>query len=148
MIWRINNVPGESYTVSGETSPKVYENYTVVQNLDGKTYKVKHYVNDTVSNHWQQKFSKETYETVDQAITGLWKSVPMENAIYGIPRNQFNKLKARHYPDYITHAIDDHTFKGKTCKAGDWCGFASVLTGDYSKGTTLIFEHIHFEIVE
>ena len=56
--------------------------------------------------------------------------------------------KARENPDYITKAIQGHTFNGKTCRAGvDWIAFESVLTGDYSKGTTLIFQHIHFEII-
>lgn len=148
MIWKIDNIPNEHYVVSGEPVTGVFEEWRIVKKLDVQAFNVQHRVNDTVNNSFSQTFSKETFSTVDKAVTALWKSVPMENAVYGIPRNQFNRLKARHYPDYITHAIDEHTFKGKTCKAGDWCGFASVLTGDYSKGTTLIFEHIHFEIVE
>jgi hypothetical protein len=64
-----------------------------------------------------------------------------------IPESKFYKL-AREHPDYITRCITDHQFKGHTCKRGDWMGFESTLTGDYSKGTSLIFEHIHFEIVK
>ena len=64
-----------------------------------------------------------------------------------IEKKRFAELKKRH-PDYISKAIQDHTFNGKTCRAGiDHIAFESVLTGDYSKGTTLIFEHIHFEII-
>ena len=63
-----------------------------------------------------------------------------------IDRKRFAELKKRN-PDYICKAIQDHTFDGKTCKRGEYMAFESVLTGDYSKGTTLIFEHIHFEII-
>lgn len=70
----------------------------------------------------------------------------MANDIIRIPRNRFRKLAAEH-PDYIGKAIIRHEHNGRICEAGDWCGFESVLTGDYSKGTRLVFEHIHFEIV-
>lgn len=64
-----------------------------------------------------------------------------------IDKKRFAELKKRN-PDYICKAIQDQTFNGKTCRAGiDHIAFESVLTGDYSKGTTLIFEHIHFEII-
>lgn len=63
-----------------------------------------------------------------------------------ISKKYFDALRANH-PDYISKAICDHEHDGKICKRGEWCGFASVLTGDASKGTILIFEHIHFEIV-
>ena len=64
-----------------------------------------------------------------------------------IKRERFNELK-KNNPDYITKAIQDHKFDGKTCRAGvDHITFESVLTGDSTKGTVLIFEHIHFEIV-
>ena len=55
--------------------------------------------------------------------------------------------KARENPDYIGKCIESHTFNGITCKRGEWCAYESVLTEDYSKGTTLIFQHIHFEII-
>lgn len=64
-----------------------------------------------------------------------------------IPASKFYKL-AREHPDYITRCVNDHTHKGHQCKRGDWMGFESTLTGDVSKGTSLIFEHIHFEIVK
>ena len=64
-----------------------------------------------------------------------------------IDKKRFAELKKQN-PDYISKAIQDHTFDGKTCRAGkDHIAFESVLTGDYSKGTTLIFEHIHFKII-
>ena len=64
-----------------------------------------------------------------------------------IDKKRFAELKKQN-PDYISKAIQDHTFNGKTCRSGkDHTAFESVLTGDYSKGTTLIFEHIHFEII-
>ena len=64
-----------------------------------------------------------------------------------IKRERFNELKKQN-PDYIGKCIQTHTHNGKTCKAGiDYFGFESVLTEDYSKGTRLIFEHIHFEII-
>ena len=63
-----------------------------------------------------------------------------------IDRKRFAELKKQN-PDYISRALQDHTHNGKTCKRGEYMAFESVLTGDYSKGTTLIFEHIHFEII-
>lgn len=64
-----------------------------------------------------------------------------------IEKKRFTELKKQN-PDYITKAIQDHTFSGKTCRAGiDHIAFESLLTGDYSKGTKTIFEHIHFEII-
>ena len=146
MVWEINNIPGECYVVQGMPTPKVYESWRVVKQ-DGKTYKVLYSCNDLNTNHWSQRYSEENFETVDQAVTAIWKEVPMKDAVYGIPKEQFAQLKKRHFPDYISCAIADHVFNGKVCKVGEWCGFASVLTGDYSKGTSLIFEHIHFEII-
>lgn len=64
-----------------------------------------------------------------------------------IKREDFRRLVKRHYPDYISHATQDHTWQGRTCHAGDWCGFESVITGKPTAGVALIFEHIHFEIV-
>lgn len=63
-----------------------------------------------------------------------------------IKKAEFDRLRREH-PDYIGHAIATHEHNGKICRRGEWTAFESVLTGDYSKGTTLIFEHIHFEIV-
>lgn len=66
--------------------------------------------------------------------------------MFTISKKDFDALRANH-PDYISRAICDHAHGGKICQRGEWCGFESVLTGDASKGTSLIFEHIHFEIV-
>lgn len=63
-----------------------------------------------------------------------------------IPRARFEQLRAAH-PDYIGRCLMTHEHDGKVCRRGEWMAFESVLTGDASKGTTLIFEHIHFEVV-
>ena len=63
-----------------------------------------------------------------------------------ITRAEFNRLR-KLCPDYIGKNITRHEFNGKVCNVGDWTAFESVLTGNRSSGTTLIFEHIHFEIV-
>ena len=64
-----------------------------------------------------------------------------------IPESRFRELK-RKYPDFISRAQYDHEHDGRVCKRGDWVAFESVLTGNYSGGLFLIFEHIHFEIVK
>ena len=45
----------------------------------------------------------------------------------------------------IGRAIMDQTFNGKTCKKGEHIAFETAFTGKPS--STLLFEHIHFEIV-
>lgn len=145
MIWEIDNIPNEHYSVTGQPAPNVFDGWQVVKN-DHKGYKVLHWINDQ-NKSWHRGFLDGTFWTVDEAISALWKAVPMDGAVYGIKKEQFRELKRRHYPDSISTAISDHVFNGKICKYGEWCGFASVLTGDYSKGTSLIFEHIHFEII-
>lgn len=67
--------------------------------------------------------------------------------MFYIKKAEFDRLRKEH-PDYISKAGTAHTWNGKTCNAGDYMGFESTITGDYSKGTTLIFQHIHFEIVD
>lgn len=66
--------------------------------------------------------------------------------MYYIPRAEFTR-KAKAHPDYIGHALTRHEFGGKVCECGEFCGFASVLLDRPELGTTLIFEHIHFEII-
>lgn len=53
-----------------------------------------------------------------------------------IKRSELARIK-KQYPDYV-------------CKdaSGRWYSFEGCFTGDFSRGCTLIFEHIHFEIVE
>lgn len=70
-----------------------------------------------------------------------------ENEIIKIPRRKFEELKRRCYPDFIDKALERHEHNGRVCEAGEWCGFAGILADDYEHGTSLLFEHIHFEIV-
>ena len=144
MIWKIDNKPGFRYAVSGEPSPQVYESWTVVE--DCKKYGVKHTVNDVHSGSYEQSFLPQRFESIQDAISALWESIPKDNAVFGIPKADFTSLKSK-YPDCIWRSLYKHEFNGKVCKAGDWMSFASVLTGNYNNETELIFEHIHFEIV-
>jgi len=66
--------------------------------------------------------------------------------MFTIKKDDFDRLRREH-PDYISKAIKRHEWNGRICEAGDYMGFASVIEGDPKKGTTLIFEHIHFEII-
>lgn len=63
-----------------------------------------------------------------------------------IKKKDFDRLRREH-PDWITRTIIEHAHNGVVCKKGDYCAIEGALTGDYSRGCTLIFEHIHFEIV-
>lgn len=67
--------------------------------------------------------------------------------MFQIKREDFDKLVARHYPDYVGHCLMDHTWEGRTCHKGDWCGIDCIITGQNPGRAILIFEHIHFEIV-
>lgn len=66
--------------------------------------------------------------------------------MFTIKKSEFDRLR-RNHPDYISKAGRRHEWNELVCDAGDYMGFASIITGDPSKGTTLIFQHIHFEIV-
>lgn len=63
-----------------------------------------------------------------------------------IKKADFDRLR-RENPDYIQKTGHRWEWNGKVCEAGEYMGFKSILTGDPSAGTCLIFEHIHFEIV-
>ena len=63
-----------------------------------------------------------------------------------IKKADFDRARRQH-PDYISRAIMDHTWNGKTCKRGEWTAFEGAITGDWSRGAVLIFQHIHFEII-
>lgn len=63
-----------------------------------------------------------------------------------IKKADFAKLK-KQYSGYISKAILPHEWNGKKCNVGDWTAIEGCLTGDFSNGCTLIFEHIHFEII-
>lgn len=64
-----------------------------------------------------------------------------------INRRKFDQLCRKH-PDYISRAIMRHEHNGRVCEKGEFCGYESVITGDPRKGTALIFQHIHFEIID
>lgn len=63
-----------------------------------------------------------------------------------ISKTEFNKLISKH-PDYICKCTARHEYNGKVCLPGEYMCIEGCLTGDYSKGSVLIFQHIHFEIV-
>lgn len=69
--------------------------------------------------------------------------------MYTIKRKDWNEIKRKH-PDYCGKAIMRHEWRGKVCEAGEWTCFASILPGypNNQTGTTLVFEHIHFEIID
>ena len=67
--------------------------------------------------------------------------------MYTITKAEWSKLVARHYPDYIDRAISRHEHDGKVCEAGEWTCFECLLPGAPNTGTTLVFQHIHFEII-
>lgn len=70
--------------------------------------------------------------------------------MYTITRKEWNEIKRRH-PDYTGKAIMRHEHDGKVCEAGEAVCFASLLP-DFPKigimGPALVFEHIHFEIID
>lgn len=63
-----------------------------------------------------------------------------------IRKEDFKRARAD-YPDYIGINPSEIEYNEKICKRGDWMAFEGAITGDWSTGTNLIFEHIHFEIV-
>lgn len=63
-----------------------------------------------------------------------------------IRKKDFDRLRREH-PDYIAKSILRHEWNGKVCEIGDWTAFEGAITGDWSRGSCLIFEHIHFEII-
>lgn len=67
--------------------------------------------------------------------------------MYYIKKSVFNELLKKYYPDYISKTIKEHTHGGKTCKAGEYCTFECCIPGAPNTGATLIFQHIHFEII-
>ena len=67
--------------------------------------------------------------------------------MFTIKKSDFDKLRREH-PDYIVKATRRHECNGLVCEAGDYMGFDSIIKeGLLRKGTRLIFEHIHFEVV-
>lgn len=66
--------------------------------------------------------------------------------MYSVTKKEWAELK-RNHPDYVGRCLTTHEHEGKVCKRGEGMCFESVLSGNPAHGTTLIFEHIHFEIV-
>lgn len=70
--------------------------------------------------------------------------------MYTIKRKEFNALRKR-FPDFIHKAFVHHEWNGKKCLPGEWTAIAAVLPGyplDIRGGCALVFEHIHFEIID
>ena len=62
-----------------------------------------------------------------------------------VKRSEWNKLEER---GATSTALFDHENDGKVCKAGERTVRKGRLTRNPKDYSTLIFEHIHFEIVE
>ena len=67
--------------------------------------------------------------------------------MYYISKADWDRLGEQHSPDYIDRAISRHEHDGKICEAGEWTCFECLLPGAPNSGTTLVFQHIHFEII-
>lgn len=63
-----------------------------------------------------------------------------------IKKADFDRIRREH-PDYISRCTIPHEFNGKECKPGEWMAFEGCITGNWSRGACLIFQHIHFEII-
>lgn len=66
--------------------------------------------------------------------------------MYYITKSEWRKIKSNH-PDYCGKAITRHEHNGKVCNPGDATCFEYLMPGAPNTGATLIFEHIHFEII-
>ncbi len=66
--------------------------------------------------------------------------------MYHVTKREWEKIKNAH-PDYVGKALQRHEHDGRACEIGDACCFECLLPGAPNTGATLIFEHIHFEIV-
>lgn len=69
--------------------------------------------------------------------------------MYKISRKEWNNL-VKKYAGYgfISKSIQREEHKGKVCNIGDWMCFEGCIPGaPKNAGTSLVFEHIHFEIV-
>lgn len=61
-----------------------------------------------------------------------------------ISKQRFKEIQRGQYP--LEKTITDHQFNGVIYPAESiFCGFEGAITGTY-KSSTIIFEHIHFEI--
>ena len=66
--------------------------------------------------------------------------------MYKVSKKQWSNIVNNH-PDYAGKTMRRHEFDGKVCEAGEACCFEYLLPGAPNTGATLVFEHIHFEIV-
>ena len=68
MSYVVDNVPGECFIVKREHRG-IFESWRVVKSLG--LYKILHRTNDTANGCWVQRYSKEWYNTADEAIASL-----------------------------------------------------------------------------
>lgn len=66
--------------------------------------------------------------------------------MYTITRKEWERILIDH-PDYAGKSMLRHEHEGRVCETGDACCFEYLLPGAPNTGATLVFEHIHFEIV-
>ena len=148
MSWVIGNVLDGSYSVKKKYDDGTLESYRVVYEHRNRKYHILHIINKPNGYEFAKEYLKKTFDTSEEARNHICKLVDFnEDSIIKIPYERFEELKQKHYPDYIGKAIARHEFQGRVCEAGDWCGMAGILTDDYENSTSLLFEHIHFEIV-
>ena len=67
--------------------------------------------------------------------------------MYYITKEEWKKIEEEH-PHYTCKANKRYEHDGKVCEKGENCCFEYLMPGAPNTGTTLIFEHIHFEIVD
>ena len=63
-----------------------------------------------------------------------------------ISKKQFSE-RLKQNPDQFGETLNEYKHEGKTCKRGEYCAIEGAITGDFSSGCKLIFQHIHFEII-
>ena len=66
--------------------------------------------------------------------------------MYTITKAQWAEIRRKH-PDYAGKSLVRHEHNGKVCEAGEACCFECCIPGAPNTGATLLFQHIHFEIV-
>jgi hypothetical protein len=66
--------------------------------------------------------------------------------MYKVSKKQWSNIVNNH-PDYAGKTMRRHEHDGKVCEAGEAFCFEYLLPGAPNTGATLVFEHIHFEIV-
>ena len=66
--------------------------------------------------------------------------------MYYITKSEWKKIKDKN-PDYTGKAFTRHEHEGRVCNPGDAVCFEYLMPGAANTGCTLIYEHIHFEII-